>query len=290
MIIREINLNFKHSMSDAPIGLIAGSKSLPLLFAREARKRGERLAAVAFDGETDPALAALVDEISWVKVGQLGKMLQALTRHRVRQCVMLGQIAPKNLFDLRPDLRAMAILLRLKEKNAHSIFGAIADELSKEGIELIPAVPWLQPWMPGEDYACGPKVTQVDRRDVAFGHRIARETSRLEIGQCVVVKRGTVLAVEAFEGTDECLERGGRLAGGDGGAVAVKVAKPGHDFRFDIPCVGPKTLAVCKEAGIAVLAVESGRTLLLDLETFESEARRLRLSVVTTHSTEGASD
>ena len=137
-------------MSDTPIGLIAGSKSLPLLFAKEARQRGERLAAVAFEGETDPGLAALVHTISWVKVGQLGKMLHVLAQHRVRQCVMLGQIAPKNLFDLRPDLRAMAILLRLKERNAHSIFGAIAAELAKEGIELVPAVPWLQPWMPRE--------------------------------------------------------------------------------------------------------------------------------------------
>ena len=279
-----LNLTGNNYMSDVPIGLIAGSKSLPLLFAREARKRGERVAAVAFEGETDPELAGWVDSISWVKVGQLGKMLQALVRQQVRQCVMLGQIAPKNLFDLRPDLRAMAILLRLKERNAHSIFGAIADELAKEGIELVPAVPWLQPWMPRVGYCCGQKLSSEGWDDVTFGLRMARETSRLEIGQCVVVKRGTVLAVEAFEGTDECLERGGRLAGKDGGAVAVKVAKPGHDFRFDIPCVGPMTLAVCQRAGVSVLAVESGRTLLLDLESFESDARRLRISVVATDS------
>lgn len=270
-------------MSEAPIGLIAGSKSLPLLFAREARKRGQRLVAIAFEGETDPALSSIVDEVVWLRVGQLGKMIQSLVQRGVQQCVMLGQIAPKNLFDLRPDLRAMSILFKLKEKNAHTIFGAIADELARDGISLIPAVPWLQPWMPTEGYRCGPNLSKEFEEDVGYGLRIARETSRLEIGQCVVVKRGTVLAVEAFEGTDECLERGGRLAGKNGGAVAVKVAKPGHDFRFDIPCVGPMTLAVCARSGVEVLAVESDRTLLLDLEQLESDARRLKVSVVTTN-------
>ncbi len=268
-------------MSDAPLGLIAGSKSLPFLFAREARKQGRGLVAVAFEGETDPTIASVVDEVVWIRVGQLGRMIQALAQRSVKECVMLGQIAPKNLFDLRPDLRAMSILFKLKEKNAHTLFGAIADELGRDGITLVPAVPWLQPWMPTAGYHCGPILSRGMDQDVEYGLKIARETSRLEIGQCVVVKRGTVLAVEAFEGTDECLERGGRLAGKGGEAVAVKVAKPGHDFRFDIPCVGPMTLAVCARSGVGGLAVEAGRTLLLDLEQFESDARRLKVSVVT---------
>lgn len=267
-------------MSDSPLGLIAGSKSLPLLFAREARAQGRRLVAVAFHGETDPALASLVDDIVWLRVGQLSKMIHGLTERGVRQCVMLGQIAPRHLFDVRPDLRAMGILLRLKERNAHSLFGAIADELAKDGVELIPAVPWMRPWMPGPGYAAGPSLSAQEKADVVYGLGLARETSRLEIGQCVVVKKGTVLAVEAFEGTDECLERGGRLAGSGGGAVAVKVAKPGHDFRFDIPCAGPKTVAVCAQAGVRVLAVESGRTLFLEMEVVEAEARRLKISVI----------
>src|SRR6266545_4862402 len=124
------------------IGLIAGNRSLPLLFAEQARRMGmQRIVAVAFENETNPDLARLVDEIVWLKVGQLGKMIESFTRRDIRQCVMLGQIAPKNLFDLRPDLRAMALLLRLKEKNAHTIFGAIAEELKKEGVELIAATP-----------------------------------------------------------------------------------------------------------------------------------------------------
>ena len=120
------------------IGLIAGSRSLPLEFARLARAAGvKRIVAAAAEGETDPALASLVDDLVWIKVGQLGKLISIFTSRDVKQCVMLGQIAPKNLFDLRPDLRAMGVMLRLKEKNAHSIFGAIANELKKDGVELI---------------------------------------------------------------------------------------------------------------------------------------------------------
>ena len=131
------------------LGIIAGNRSLPLLFAKEARRQGiQRLVAVAFEGETDPALAPLVDEIVWLKVGQLSKMLAAFTDRGIQRCVMAGQITPKNLFEIRPDLRALALLLRLREKNAHTIFGAIADELKREGVELIEATPWLKSLMP----------------------------------------------------------------------------------------------------------------------------------------------
>ncbi len=270
------------SESSAPLGLIAGSKSLPLLFAQEARREGRRLVAVAFEGETSPELAPLVDEIVWLRVGQLGKMIAAFTERGVHECVMLGQIAPSNLFNLRPDLRAMGMLFRLKEKNAHTLFGAIADELQKDGVTLIEPLRWLKPWMPSAGYAVGPKLTEEQREDVCFGLRIAKEVSRLDIGQSVVVKRGTVLAVEGFEGTDACLERGGKLAGKDGGAVAVKVAKAGHDLRFDLPCVGPKTVEVCAAHGVAVLAVEADRTLLLDQPELEALAGRRKLSVTTT--------
>lgn len=267
---------------DDALGLIAGSRALPLTFAREARALGvRRIVAVAFEGETDPALAPLVDEVVWLRVGQLSRMIEAFTSRGVRQCVMLGQIAPKNLFDLRPDLRAMGLLLKLREKNAHTIFGAIADELARDGVELVPAVPWLGSHMPGEGFRLGPKLGDDEQADVAFAHRIAREVSRLEIGQTVVVKRGTVLAVEGFEGTDRCLARGGELAGKDGGAVAAKVARAGHDLRFDIPTVGPTTVEVCGRAGVRVLALDAGRTLLLDRAELERTARELGVSVVT---------
>jgi DUF1009 family protein len=264
------------------IGLIAGSQSLPLDFARLARGAGvKRIVAVAAQGETDPALAAFVDEIIWLNPGQVGKMISTFTSRGIKQCVMAGQLAPKNLFDLRPDLRAMGVLLRMKEKNAHTLFGAVAEELKKDGVELIEATPWLAPMMPQSGFALGPKLSDDQRRDVEFGWRIAKEVSRLEIGQLAVVKHGTVLAVEGFEGTDQCLARGGELAGKNGGAVAVKVAKLNHDMRFDIPCIGPKTLETCAAARISVLAVEPGRTLLLDRDRCEELARKNKIAVAT---------
>jgi len=264
------------------LGIIAGNRSLPLEFARYARAAGvKKLVAVAFENETDPALAKLVDETVWLRVGQLGKMIAAFTDRGIRQCVMAGQIAPKNLYDVRPDLRAMALLFKLKEKNAHTIFGAVADELKKDGVELIDATPWLAPMMPGKDFHLGPKLSAEQQEDVAFGYRLAKEVSRLEIGQTVVVKNGTVLAVEGFEGTDKCLARGGELAGRDGGAVAVKVAREKHDMRFDIPCLGSKTLEVCAAAKISVLAMEAGKALLLEREACEQRAIKDKISLTT---------
>ena len=273
------------------LGIIAGNRSLPLILARQARQMGvRRLVAAACEGETDPALAGLVDEIVWLKVGQLSKLISTFTERGIRHCVMAGQIAPKNLFDLRPDLRAMGLLFRLKERNAHTLFGAIADELKKDGVELIEATPWLQPLMKGDGFHIGPALTEAQRDDVAFGFRIAKEVSRLEIGQTVVVKGGTVLAVEGFEGTDKCLARGGDLAGKEGGAVAVKVAKERHDLRFDIPCLGPQTLETCAARGISVLAFEAGRSLLLEEEACAGLANKNKISVTTIASCASSSE
>lgn len=266
-------------MSEAPLGLIAGSKSLPLLFAREARRDGRRIIAVAAEGETSPDLEKLVDEVVWLRVGQLGRMMDAFKERGVKECVMLGQLAPRNLFDIRPDFRAMTLLFKIKEKNAHTLFGAVADELEKEGITLIEPLRWLGPWLPESGYSVGPKLNPEQEEDVRFGLKLAKEVSRLEIGQSVVVKKGTILAVEAFEGTDGCLQRGGQLGGREGKAVAVKVAKDGHDLRFDIPCIGPKTIEVCRDSGIAVVAIEAGRTLLLDQPEMEGLAKRYSITV-----------
>jgi UDP-2,3-diacylglucosamine hydrolase len=261
------------------LGIIAGSRSLPLAFAEQARAQGvKRLVAVAFENETDSALAQKVDEIVWLKVGQLSKMLAALKDRGVAKCVMLGQIAPKNLFDLRPDVRALTLLVKLKEKSAHSIFGALADELKKEGIELIEPVRWLRALMPGAGFVLGPKLTEAQRVDAALGFRIAKDISRLEIGQTVVIKEGVVLAVEAFEGTDNCLRRGGELSG-NGGAVAVKVAKERHDLRFDIPCLGSNTLETCRAARISALVFEAGKTLLLERESVETLAKKHKITL-----------
>ena len=265
------------------LGIIAGNGVYPETFIAAARRHapGIRLVIAAFENETKPELGGLADAIEWLRVGQLGKMLKFFRKEGATEAVMVGQIAPKNLYDLQPDLRAMVLLFNLQEKNAHTIFGAIADELKKDGVDLVDATPWLATLMPGKEFNLGPKLSDGQKADVEFGLRIARETSRLEIGQLVVVKNGAVLAVEAFEGTDKCLARGGELAGKDGGAVAVKVAKPNHDMRFDIPCIGPQTLEVCARSGVAVLALESGKTLLLEREACEALAKRNKISLTT---------
>jgi DUF1009 family protein len=213
-------------------------------------------------------------------VGQLGKLIDAFSRRGISRCVMAGQIAPKNLFDLRPDLKAVALLFRLKERNARTIFSAIADELQKEGIHLVEATPWLRSLMPEAGFVAGPKPSRAQQEDAEFGRRIAEKTSSLQIGQTVVVKKGTILAVEAFEGTDACLRRGGELAGKSGGAIAVKVAGAHHDFRFDIPCIGPQTLETCRAGQLSVLAFEGGKTLLIEREEVERLAARYGISLL----------
>ncbi len=264
------------------LGIIAGSFSLPLEIARLARAGGvKRLVVVGFEGETDPALEELVDEMCYVRVGQLSKMIRYFKKQGISQCVMGGQVAPKNLFSVRPDLRGAALLFRLKEKNAHTIFGGIADELKKDGIELIEATPWLAPLMPEAGFLIGSRLKAEQEADVAFGYRIAKEVSRLEIGQSVVVKEGTVLAAEGFEGTDRCLRRGGELAGKKGGAVAVKVAKEAHDMRFDIPCIGAGTVKSCLESGVAVLGVEARRVIVLERQEIDALIAKHRFSIVT---------
>jgi len=262
------------------LGIIAGSKGLPLVVAREARAAGvRRLVAVAFENETHPDLALFVDEMVWLRVGQLSKMISAFKNRGIDRCVMAGQIAPKNLFELRPDLKAMMLLFKLKEKNARTIFGAIGDELASAGVTLIEATPWLKTVMPSAGFHLGPPLTREQRADLAFGYEIAKKVSALEIGQTVVVKGGTVLAVEGFEGTDACLARGGQLAGEKGGAAAVKVARENHDMRFDIPCIGAQTVCACLAAKIAVLAIEADKTILLEREEVERLLRSSKLSI-----------
>lgn len=256
------------------IGLIAGGLSLPIELVKLLRDAGaSNIVVVAFDGETDPEIESLADKVTWIKVGQLSKMIRFFKQHDVSQCIMAGRIAPKNLFDVRPDLRAASLLFRLKEKNAHTIFGGIGDELKKDGIELIEAVPWLQPLMPGENFSIGKPMKSPQQEDASFGFRIAKEVSRLEIGQSVVVKEGTVLAVEGFEGTDACLKRGGELAGKKGGAIGVKVAKPNHDMRFDIPCIGLQTIENCINHQFRALAFEAGSIILLEKEAIEQRIK-----------------
>jgi DUF1009 family protein len=261
------------------LGIIAGNGVYPRLLADAARRAGvKRIVAAAFTDETDDRLTTKVDEIHWMRVGQLGKMIGAFRSAGVSKAIMSGQIAPKNLFDLRPDWKTLLLLARLKRRNAESIFAAIGDELGKAGITLLPATTFLEEFLASAGLITGRKLSRHEEEDVTFGFEIAREVSRLDIGQTVIVRNGTVLAVEGFEGTNEAIKRGGALGGKN--AIMVKVAKPAQDMRFDVPVIGVATVAVATEAHLRVIAIEAGRTLLLEKEALIEAAAGSNISIV----------
>jgi len=258
--------------------LIAGSGYYPHLVAQSARKAGvAHIAIAAFEGETSAETAALGDTVAWMRVGQLGKLLDAAKASGARVAMMAGQIAPKNLFDLRPDVKALLLLATIKERNAESLFGAIAGALDKIGVELLLATTFLEEHIAPEGHIAGPKLKDREVEDAAFGMRIGKETSRLDIGQTVVVKNGTVLAVEAFEGTNETIERAGRV--GRGGGLVVKVSKPNQDLRFDVPVVGEQTIETAARAGLRGIVAEAGKVLLLDRAQVAAAADRHKISL-----------
>jgi hypothetical protein len=264
---------------DHPLGLIAGNNAYPLILAREARAAGvKRIVAAAFTGETDPALAPLVDDIEWMRVGQLGRMIAWLKTKGVREAIMAGQIHPSNLFNLRPDLKALMLLGKLRTRNAETIFGGIADELAKAGVALLEATVHMEKYLAGAGIIAGGRLSRREEQDVRLGFEIAKKVSALDIGQTVIVKGGTILAVEGFEGTNEAIKRGGAL--GRNGAVMVKVSKPRQDLRFDVPVIGMQTLLAAADARLRVVAVEAGKTLLLDRDPMKEEAQRRGLTIV----------
>jgi DUF1009 family protein len=260
------------------LALIAGNGTYPFATVRGARAAGvRRIVIAAFEGETDPALAREVDEVKWLRVGQLGKMISFLAASGARHAIMAGQIAPRNLFDLRPDVKALLLLARLKQRNAESIFRAIGDEVAKAGIELLPATSFMEDQLAKPGIFAGPRLSRREMMDLEYGFKIAKEVSRLDIGQTVVVKAGTVLAVEAFEGTNAAIARGGEL--GRKEAVIVKVSKPSQDLRFDVPVVGPLTMEAAHSANIRVIGVEAGQTLILDPERVRAIAEERRITL-----------
>ena len=260
------------------LALIAGNGTYPFATVRGARAAGvQRIAVAAFEGETDAALVREVDDVKWLRVGQLGGMISYLAASGARHAIMAGQIAPRNLFDLRPDMKALLLLARLKERNAESIFRAIAEELAKAGVELLPATTFLDDQLAASGIIAGPRLNRREELDLTYGFQIAKEVSRLDIGQTVVVKAGTVLAVEAFEGTNAAIARGGELGRKD--AVMVKVSKPSQDLRFDVPVVGPLTLEAAHAARIRVIGVEAGKTLILEPDKVRSLANERRITL-----------
>jgi len=262
----------------SPLGLIAGNGRFPFLVAAAGRRAGRRVVAVAIKEETDPALAGEVDEIHWVSLGQLGRCIEALKAGGVSEAVMAGQVKHKQIFaGIVPDLKMMGLLARLALKNTDSLIGAVADTLGREGIALLSSTALLQDQLATPGAMTRRRPSADEARDVEYGREVARAVAGFDIGQTVVVKDRAVVAVEAMEGTDETIRRAGRIAGA--GCTVVKVAKPRQDVRFDVPVVGPGTVAAMGEAQAHVLAVQAGATLLLDRADLLTAAERADLAV-----------
>lgn len=261
------------------LAIIAGNGVYPRLLTEGARRAGvEKIVAAAFTGETDPIIEQDVELVEWMRIGQLGRLLKFFRSQNIHHAIMAGQIAPKNLFDLRPDLKALMLLGKLKERNAESIFAAIADELAKIDVDLLPATTFLEDSLAQSGLIAGSKLSLRQEHDVQLGWSAAKEIARLDIGQTIVVKNGTIVAVEALEGTNEAIKRGGKLA--REGAVMVKVSKPNQDMRFDVPVIGVETIRIAAESGVRVIAVEAGKTLLLERDAVIALANGSNMSVV----------
>ena len=248
------------------IGIIAGGGQFPLLFARSARQQGLKVYAAAHRGETDEALTQKVEQLIWVKLGQLGRIISFFKKEGITKAVFVGSITKTNIFrDVRPDLKGLGLWNKIDIKQDDAILRAVADQLAKDGIEVVASTRYVPELLFPKGVLTRKKLTKEQKNDIVFGWGIAREIGKLDIGQCVVVRNQTVLAVEAIEGTDAAIRRGGSLCREK--AVVIKVRKPEQDLRFDLPAIGEKTITSMQEVKAAVLAVEAGFALLFDRES-----------------------
>lgn len=267
------------------IGLIAGNGRFPLVFAAAARGAGVEVVAVAHRGETPEEIADLTGELTWVRVGELGKIIRVFKRAGVQRAVMAGGIRkPRHIADIRPDFRGAAFLAKTRSLKDDVLLRGIAAELERDGITIVASTLFL-----GDLVPCAGTLTRAAPRpreweDVRFGFQVAKDIGRWDIGQSVVVKSGAVLAVEGIEGTDAAIRRGGEL--GRGGVIVVKVSKPTQDLRFDVPAVGTTTIATMREVGARVLAVEADQTLVLDRPEVVAAADAADIAIVAITATE----
>ena len=261
------------------LGLIAGNGRFPLIFAEQAKREGVELVTVAHRGETLDDIERVCGAVTWVYVGELGKIIRTFQGAGVDEAVMVGGIKKVKLFsNFRPDLRGAAVLARLRSREDDQLLRGVAAELEKDGIRVLESTLFLSEIIPGEGALTRRSPTIEEWQDIRLGFETAKEIGKLGIGQCVVVKRRVVVAVEAVEGTDAAIRRGGEL--GRDGFVAVKVSKPQQDLRFDVPAVGLDTIRMMRELKGSALAVEAGKTILIQREELIAEAERAGIAVV----------
>jgi len=261
------------------IGLMAGYGSFPLEMAHNLIQLGLKVHVVAIHGETSPEIGKYATSLHWFHVGQVQAVINVFKQQNVCYVVMAGKVAKLSLFkNFRPDLKAIFTLSRLPDRRDDTIMNAIAGLLASEGITVLPQTDYAHEMLASSGHLFGPKPKKTMLRDAAFGLIQAKGIAALDIGQTVVIRKQSVLAVEAIEGTDLAIQRGGKL--GRGGSVVVKIAKPDQDLRFDVPAVGPDTLHCMADSGCVLLAVEAGLTLILQRHCFAEKARKLGISVI----------
>jgi len=246
-------------------GLIAGSGQFPFLVAAGAKKRGVELAVVAIREETDPRIEEFTDKIIWVGIGQLGKMISFFKKEGVTKVMMAGQVKHVQIFSgALPDARMLKMLWRLPRRNTDSLIGGIADELARDGIEIIDSTYFMQEHLADEGVLSRRKPTEIEAENIEYGLQIASEIARIDLGQTIVVRAKACVAIEAMEGTDATIARAGDLANGK--LTVVKVAKPDQDMRFDVPVVGVPTIEAMIRAGATCLSISACKTIILDRE------------------------
>ncbi len=273
-----IPLNMKPDVPESLI-VIAGRHAYPLMLAKAARAAGvQRIVVLGFKGETRRDITALADEVHWMHLGSMRAFLDKLESTSIKQAVMVGQIAPHNLFHLRMDKLALGMYRALSVRNAHTIFGSIVDKIESLGIEVLPGNAFMEGYTPEVGQLSRRAPTERERADIELGLKLVKGTSEFEIGQTVAIKDGLIIAVEAFEGTNQTIKRAGRV--GKAGTVIVKVPKVGHDMRFDIPVIGSKTFQIMKRAKVSCLAVEAGKTILLEKEKLIALADQYNMAFV----------
>jgi len=262
------------------IGIIAGMGELPVIIAKDARERGYKVITVALETLASLEMDSVSDEIRWVNPGKFGELIDILKKHQIKEAIMAGKVPKSLLFKskITPDLRAVKLLFSIKDKSDDAILNAITKELAGEGIEIIDTTKFSPHLLTPVGCLTRKKPDEEQWKDIEFGWKIAKEIGKLDIGQTVVIKGKAVMAIEAIEGTDEAILRGGKWAGD--GAVVVKVSKPQQDMRMDVPAVGPDTLKSMEKVNAKVLAMEAHRSMIVDRETVIRAAESAGIVIV----------
>ena len=269
------------------LGLIAGNGTFPFLVLEGAHKAGVQVAVAAIREETDPQIEKFADNVTWVGVGQLGKMLRFFKKEGVEKAIMAGQVKHVQIFSSSiPDLRMVKMLLRLPRKNTDALIGAVANELASEGIELIDSTYFLQDHLPKPATLTRRQPDARERGDIEYGLEVAHEIARLDLGQTIVVRDRACVAIEAMEGTDAVIRRAGELVRGR--LTVVKIAKPDQDMRFDVPVVGLSTIQTMIDAGATCLCLTAGKTLMFERDEMVELANKNKIAIVAVERTSSA--